>query len=43
VCSSDLALAIPVVILGGIYSGIMTPVEAAATSVFITIPVALFY
>ncbi len=37
------ALAIPVVILGGIYSGIMTPVEAAATSVFITIPVAVFY
>jgi C4-dicarboxylate transporter DctM subunit len=37
------ALSIPVVILGGIYSGIMTPVEAAATSVFITIPVSIIY
>lgn len=37
------ALSIPVIILGGIYSGIMTPVEAAAASVFITIPVAIFY
>ena len=37
------ALGIPVVILGGIYSGMMTPVEAAAASVFVTIPVALIY
>jgi len=37
------ALSIPVVILGGIYSGIMTPVEAAAISVFMTIPVSVFY
>jgi len=37
------ALSIPVVILGGIYSGIMTPVEAAAVSVFMTVPVSVFY
>lgn len=37
------ALAIPLVILGGIYSGIMTPVEAAAVSVFICIPVSIIY
>jgi C4-dicarboxylate transporter DctM subunit len=37
------ALSIPLVILGGIYSGIMTPVEAAAVSVFITIPVSVAY
>ena len=37
------ALSIPVVILGGIYSGIMTPVEAAAVSVFVTVPVSIAY
>jgi C4-dicarboxylate transporter DctM subunit len=37
------ALGIPAVILGGIYSGIMTPVEASAISVFITIPVSIYY
>lgn len=37
------ALSIPLIILGGIYSGIMTPVEAAATSVFVTIPVSISY
>jgi len=37
------AMLIPVVILGGIYSGIMTPVEAAAVSIFVTIPVSIYY
>jgi len=37
------ALSIPTIILGGIYSGIMTPIEAAAASVFITIPVSIIY
>ena len=37
------ALAIPGVILGGIYSGIMTPVEAAAVSIIICIPVSIIY
>jgi len=37
------ALIIPTFILGGIYSGMMTPVEAAAASVFISIPVAMIY
>ncbi|MCX5841733.1 MAG: TRAP transporter large permease [Deltaproteobacteria bacterium] len=35
------ALIIPLTILGGIYSGIMTPVEAAAVSIFICIPVSI--
>lgn len=37
------ALTIPLVILGGIYAGIMTPVEAAAVSIFICIPVSIIY
>ena len=37
------ALSIPVIILGGIYSGIMTPVEAASVSIFVSVPVAFFY
>jgi C4-dicarboxylate transporter, DctM subunit len=37
------AFSIPLVILGGIYSGIMTPVEAAALSVFMNIPVFIAY
>jgi C4-dicarboxylate transporter, DctM subunit len=37
------AMTIPVIILGGIYSGLMTPVEAAAVSVFVCIPVAIVY
>ena len=37
------AIIIPVVILGGIYGGLMTPVESAAVSIFITFPVAAFY
>ncbi len=36
------ALLMPVIILGGIYGGIMTPTEAAAVSVFYAIPVAVF-
>jgi C4-dicarboxylate transporter DctM subunit len=35
------ALFMPVLILGGIYGGIMTPTEAAAVSVFYAIPVAV--
>lgn len=36
------ALFMPVIILGGIYSGIMTPTEAAAVAAFYCIPVAIF-
>lgn len=36
------ALFMPVLILGGIYGGIMTPTEAAAVSVFYAIPVSVF-
>lgn len=37
------ALLMPVIILGGIYGGFMTPVEAAAISVAYAIPVSMFY
>lgn len=36
------ALMMPVIILGGIYSGIMTPTEAAAVAVVYAIPVGMF-
>lgn len=36
------ALFMPVIILGGIYSGIMTPTESAAVSVIYAVPVAMF-
>lgn len=36
------ALLMPVIILGGIYGGIMTPTEAAAVAVFYAIPVAIW-
>ena len=36
------ALIMPVIILGGIYSGIMTPTESAAISCLYAIPVAMF-
>lgn len=36
------ALLMPVIVLGGIYSGIMTPTEAAAIAVLYAIPVGLF-
>ncbi len=36
------ALLMPVIILGGIYGGFMTPTEAAAVAVFYSIPVAMF-
>lgn len=36
------ALLMPVIILGGIYSGIMTPTEAAAVAVIYAIPVGFF-
>ncbi|ATW27025.1 TRAP transporter large permease [Candidatus Formimonas warabiya] len=36
------ALMMPVIILGGIYGGIMTPTEAAAVSVLYSIPVGFF-
>ena len=38
-----LAILMPVIILGGIYGGIMTPVEAAAVSVIYAVPVCWFY
>lgn len=37
------ALLMPVIILGGIYGGIMTPCEAGAVSIVYAIPVAMFY
>lgn len=36
------ALLMPVIILGGIYGGVMTPTEAAAVSVLYAIPVGMF-
>lgn len=36
------ALLFPIIILGGIYGGVMTPTEAAAVSVLYAIPVACF-
>lgn len=36
------ALLMPVIVLGGIYAGIMTPTEAAAVSVLYAIPVGMF-
>ncbi len=36
------ALMMPVIILGGIYAGIMTPTEAAAVAVLYAVPVAMF-
>ncbi|WBF67635.1 TRAP transporter large permease [Desulfovibrio subterraneus] len=36
------ALMMPVIILGGIYGGIMTPTEAAAVAVLYAVPVAMF-
>jgi tripartite ATP-independent transporter DctM subunit len=37
------ALLMPVIILGGIYGGVMTPTEAAALAVIYSIPVGLFF
>lgn len=37
------ALLMPVIILGGIYGGIMTPMEAAAIATLYCIPVAIFF
>ena len=37
------ALFMPVIILGGIYSGLMTPMEAAAVAALYCVPVALFF
>jgi len=37
------ALLMPVIILGGIYGGILTPTEAAGVSVIYAIPIAMFY
>lgn len=37
------ALLMPVIILGGIYSGFMTPMEAAAVAALYCVPVALFF
>ena len=36
------ALFMPVIVLGGIYSGIMTPTEAAGVSVMYALPVGMF-
>ncbi len=36
------ALLMPIIVLGGIYSGIMTPTEAAAVSVIYALPVGMF-
>ena len=36
------ALLMPVIVLGGIYTGIMTPTEAAAVSVIYALPVGMF-
>ncbi|SKA83182.1 TRAP transporter large permease [Desulfobaculum bizertense] len=41
--SASPALMMPVIILGGIYGGIMTPTEAAAVAVLYAIPVAMFF
>ena len=37
------ALLMPIIILGGIYGGFMTPCEAAAISVAYAVPVSIFY
>lgn len=37
------ALVMPVIILGSIYGGVMTPTEAAATSVLYAIPVGIYF
>lgn len=37
------ALLMPVIILGGIYGGIMTPMEAAAVAALYCVPVAIFF
>ncbi|MCR5034116.1 MAG: TRAP transporter large permease [Clostridia bacterium] len=37
------ALIMPVIVLGGIYGGIMTPTEAGAVAIIYAIPVAVFY
>ena len=37
------ALMMPVIILGGIYGGIMTPTEAAGIAVIYAIPIAIYY
>jgi tripartite ATP-independent transporter DctM subunit len=37
------ALLLPVIILGGIYGGIMTPTEAAASAIFYSIILAVFF
>lgn len=37
------ALLMPIIVLGGIYGGIMTPCEAGAISVVYAIPLAMFY
>ena len=37
------ALLMPIIILGTIYTGVLTPTESAALSVFYAIPVAMFY
>lgn len=37
------ALLFPVIVLGGIYSGIMTPTEAAAISIVYAIPVGIYF
>lgn len=41
-CKALPALFMPVLILGGIYGGVMTPTEAAATAVVYAIPVGFF-
>lgn len=40
--SATPALVMPVIVLGGIYSGVFTPTEAAAVAVVYTIPVGFF-
>lgn len=37
------AMLMPIIILGGIYAGIMTPTEAAAVAVIYAIPVGIFF
>jgi tripartite ATP-independent transporter DctM subunit len=41
--SAKFGLAIPIIILGGIYAGIFTPTEAAAVAVGVTLVIGLFY
>ncbi len=40
---ASLALLMPVIILGGIYGGVMTPTEAAGIAVVYAIPVAIYF